>query len=193
MTQEELRQLIQGRKNDEFVDTELLNRRPWIFADDAEHDRWRKSVADVLNASARHICIVGSAATGYSLSPLKAGRSFRDLTNSRASDIDLAIVNEPLFEEAWNTIVALDRRIALRLPAPERDKMRTDVYWGLVAQRALPGNTDTARRLLLATARAGIAPPIRGYQIRCRIYRREEDLRAYHIVSLRSLRAELSI
>jgi hypothetical protein len=194
MTKDELKQLLASRDNDEFIDAELLNRRPWIFGADAEHNSWCTSVADVLEIEKDHIHIVGSAATGFSLSPLKPGRPFRKLgSHARASDIDLAITSKELFEEAWNTIVSLDRRLSLGIAKEEREKMRTDVYWGLVAQRSLPANTVSARRLLTAVSVATKTPPIRGHVIRCRVYRRKDDLKAYHVSSLRQLRAELDV
>lgn len=194
MTKDELKELLAGRRNEEFVDTEILNRRPWIFAVDAEHDSWCASVATALEIEKQHIHIVGSAATGYSLSPLKAGRAFRKpTTDTQASDIDLAITSKELFEEAWNTVIAFDRRMRLRMSSSERDKMRTDVYWGLVGQRSLPANTDAARRILTAVSAATNAPPVRGHIVRCRIYRRKNDLTAYHVSSLRQLRAVLEV
>ena len=194
MTKDELMKLLARRDNDEFVDAELLNRRPWIFEADAEYHSWCKSVADALKIEKEHIHIVGSAATGYSLSPLKPGRPFRRLGSSqRASDIDLAITSEDLFEESWNTIVSFDRRHSLEMAREEREKMRTDIYWGLVGQRSLPTNTHSARRILTALSIATRTPPIRGHVVRCRIYRRKDDLRAYHVNSLRQLRAQLEL
>jgi hypothetical protein len=194
MTTDELKRLLANRDNGDFVDVELLNRRPWIFGADAEHNAWCMSVAAVLEIDKNNIHIVGSAATGYSLSPLKPGRPFRKLGSSpRASDIDLAITSKGLFEEAWNTIVSFDRRHGLRIAKDEREKMRTDVYWGLVGQKSLPANTDSARRILTAVSIATQVPPIRGHVVRCRIYRRREDLKAYHINSLRQLKAELNV
>jgi hypothetical protein len=193
MTRDELKELLGGRDNGDFVDAEILDRRPWIFGANDEHASWCASVAAALEIEKDHIFVVGSAATGYSLSPYKPGRPFRQLTSGAdASDIDLAITNEALFEEAWNTIIAFDRRMSLGMAHDERTKMRTDVYWGLVAQRSLPMNTDSARRILTAVAAATSVPPIRGHKVKCRIYRRKNDLRAYHLQSLRQLRAELN-
>lgn len=193
MTREELKRLLADRENDELV-AEILDRRPWIFAADQEHDLWSSSVAAVLQIGKEDIRIVGSAATGYSLSPYKAGRPFRAIAaGKQASDIDIAIISKEIFEEAWNTIVGVDRKKRLRLSEADRDKMRTDVYWGLVGHRSLPANTGVTRRILIAMAVAGKSPPVRGQKIRCRIYRRCDDLRAYHTVSLQQLRLELDV
>jgi hypothetical protein len=193
MTKDELKQLLNLRTNGEFVDSEILGRRPWIFADEQQYTSWSASVANVLTVQTDHVRIVGSAATGYSLGPLKAGRPFRTLgLGVSASDIDIAITSNELFVDAWNTIVALDRHMGLRMSTDDRERMRLDIYWGLVAQKSLPTNTNAARAMLTAVSVATRMPPIRGHTVRCRIYRRMDDLRAYHISSLRQLRAALN-
>src|SRR5262249_55934440 len=112
MTRDQLKKLLANRKNDEFVDTEIINRRPWIFTSDDEHASWSGAVAAALQLDKDRIHIVGSAATGYSLSPYKAGRPFKKVGSGvLASDIDLAITSAELFEDAWNTIIAFDRRL----------------------------------------------------------------------------------
>jgi hypothetical protein len=192
MTKDELKELLESQTNEEFVEREFFSRRPWIFPTDEEHSRWGAAIAGVLNVEVQDVRVVGSAATGYSLSPLKAGRSFRRQGSiGIASDIDVALMSDVLFEEAWNTILILDRRHGLRMSTEERTKIRVDVYWGVVAQRSLPANSDPARRVLTAMSVATRVPPIRGHIVRCRIYRRAEDLRAYHVDSLRKLRAQL--
>jgi hypothetical protein len=60
-----------------------------------------------------------------------------------------------------------------------------------VGQQNIPRNTEPARVVLSAMSVAGRSPPLRGYRIRTRVYRRFEDLREYHVSSLRQLRARL--
>jgi hypothetical protein len=192
MTRDELRRLLQGRIDREFVDNEILDRRPWIFETDAAYLAWQRSVADALTTTPANIKIVGSAATGFSLSPLKPGRPFRRAPNtSGTSDVDIAVLHSGLFEAAWNAVVAHDRERRLGGTKESRSKIRLDVYWGLVAQPTIPQGTDAARQLLTAMAAANRSVPIRGHPVRCRVYRRLEDLRAYHINSLHQLRVEL--
>lgn len=195
MTIDELRVLLDAYSEAEFVDNQLLLRRPWIFETDDIYDTWRRSVAATLGIVSENVRIVGSAATGFSLSPLKPGRPFRRTSSlDRApSDIDVAVIDPSLFDLSWNTIVLFDRRRSLGGTDEGRNRIRVNVYWGLVGQRDLPWNTEPARVLLQAMVTAQRSAPIRGHQVRGRIYRRIEDLRAYHISSLRQLRAQLSV
>jgi hypothetical protein len=193
MTRGELRKLLDERSHDDFVDRQILNRIPWIFDGSVDYSTWLVEVAADIDIPTTSIRIVGSAATGYSLSPLKPGRPFRprSTANERTSDIDVALLDDDLFYQAWDTIVGYDRRRRLKGSEEARAKLRLDVYWGVVSQNSLPQNTEPARRLLMALAALGRRPPLRGYTVRCRVYRRIEDLRAYHVESLRHLRAEL--
>src|SRR5687767_8851196 len=78
-----------------FFADEVLERIPWIFAGDATaFEAWRVEAAAAAGLDARSLHIVGSAATGYSLSPLKPGRPFRSVAGrGNPSDIDIAIVD----------------------------------------------------------------------------------------------------
>lgn len=194
MTKDELRNLIGRYADVEFVDQEIFARRPWIFAEDEAYSAWQASVATELALGPKSIRIVGSAATGFSLSPLKPGRPFRTAPDAfgRTSDIDIALIDPNLFAEAWNTIVSFDRVRGLGKMGEDLKKIRVDVYWGLVAQYSVPRNTNPARKFSTAIMVIGRRPPLRGYVVRCRVYRRIEDLRAYHVSSLRQLRAELT-
>lgn len=193
MTRDELRALLEARTDSDFVDCEILDRRPWIFDTDESFRVWQKSVAVQLGLVPESIRIVGSAATGFSLSRLKPGRPFRRAPSpaGQPSDIDIALIDPDLFAAAWNAIVFLDRARRLGVPEDARSKIRLDVYWGVVGQRSVPLNTDPARRIITAVSAAGRLRPLRGHPVRCRVYRRIEDLRAYHVDSLRQLRAEL--
>jgi len=194
MTRGELGSLLNSRTDNEFVEHEILNRRPWIFETDEGYGSWRASVSSEFGAEPDRVRIVGSAATGFSLSPLKPGRPFRQLPGVRGqtSDIDIALVDANLFLTAWDVILLCDRRRRLGSSVEARAKIRLDVYWGLVGHLSLPHNTEPARRVLTVMTAAGRLPPLRGYPIRCRVYRRIEDLLAYHVNSLRQLRKELA-
>lgn len=193
MTREDLRVLLNKQSDVEFVEREIFGRCPWIFEDEKVYEAWRSLVASQLGLAMESVWIVGSGATGYSLSPLKPGRPFRVLTNKvgATSDIDIALVAPEVFVSVWDTLLSFDRSRRLGGSSDDREKIRRDVYWGLVGQQSIPLNTGPARSVVTAMAAAGRTPPIRGYPLRCRVYRRLEDLRAYHVNSLRQLRVEL--
>lgn len=193
MTPKELLALLDAQPAHEFIDGQLLGRRPWIFDADERYNAWRRGISHTLGIDAGAILIVGSAATGYSLSPLKPGRPFRpaSILGQAQSDIDIALIDPNLFTAVWDEIVMRDRRFHLGGTDDTRDRIRFEIYHGLVGQQNIPRNTEPARILLSAMSDAGRSPPLRGHRIRTRVYRRLEDLRAYHLSSLRQLRARL--
>ena len=189
MTRDKLEEVLKEKGEASFVEEQLLKGRPWIFASDDLYKEWLTRVSTELSLLKESIRIVGSAATGFSLSPLKPARPFREKANGplKASDVDLALIDPSCFIRAWEQIVDLDRRRSRSV----NDVVRCGVYWGFLSDFNVPPNTDPARKILKAKAVAGRTPPLRGRTINVRVYRRLDDLRGYHVSSLRSLRIEL--
>lgn len=176
-----------------FVQDHVLERTPWLFQEDhAAYGAWRGELARASGQPATAFYIVGSAGTGYSLSPLKPGRDFRPLRGPEpASDIDVAVVSPRIFFHAWNTIVFYDQQRTLALVAEDRTRIRNDIYWGYVANHLIPANTNASRAIRLIIAVSSRIPPLRGHRVKMRVYRRLEDLHAYHIYSVRAVRRVL--
>lgn len=188
-----------------FAESHVLGHVPWLFAGDAtSFDAWRAYVACEGKVAAESVFIVGSASTGVSLNPTKAGRPFRRIGGQDApSDIDAALVDHELFTMVWNDVVSLDRSQALAGPFNRtfgkardfqelRAEVRLKVYWGAIADRLASPATPAAARLRAISAAATRSSPLTGYRLGFRLYRRYEDLRQAQIVSLRSLRTALS-
>jgi hypothetical protein len=185
--------MIDKRSDLEIARTDVLDRLPWIFAEkETAHRNWQTQVAQALGIQPEDVRIVGSAATGFSISPLKLGRAFRAASTygGSCSDVDIAFVSEQFFTSAWNDMVRLERSGPIR-SGEERSKIRQDIYWGHIYQRNVPHNTPSARKLLTSMAIAGREPPLRGYKVACRVYRRYEDLQSYTANSIRQVRNEL--
>jgi len=175
---------------------------PWIFkGDNNRYTSWRDEIANIVKINASDVFIVGSAATGYSLSPLKAGRPFRFPTelNRLPSDIDLALVCPHLFTIAWNEMIKLDRKRVLSKHVGHHwedtwtklEHARVNIYWGFFpSQLAAPGTT-TARRLRMVFSATSRNKPFLGHRVSARLYRRYEDMMAYHLYSIRALKERL--
>lgn len=194
-----------ARSRRAFVERDLLDGVPWVFdGDEDQFAIWRRRASSAGGFSVENVYIVGSAATGYSLSPRKAGREFRKLTpsQSRSSDIDIAVVDAELFTGIWDSIVKSDRgrRMCRHLamvmppgfdPIAALDDVRLNIYRGIVGDRQSSVDSDARRRLrMMRSATTGMEPFL-GYPVRMRIYRRREDLVAYHEQSLWALEKAL--
>src|SRR5262245_60682401 len=142
--------LLGSATDEQLIESHLLQPVPWIFQDDAAaYAAWRQALAAESNLQPTSFFLVGSAATGFSLSPLKPGRDFRPLSaaGGDASDIDVAIVSPGVFFQAWNVIVAFDQDRALRLGYDDIQKLRQHVYWGFVSSVLVPRNTNASRTI----------------------------------------------
>ena len=178
-----------------FVDSKILGIVPWIFEnDEAAFKSWEKRLSSETGVELGSIFVVGSAATGFSLSPQKPGRAFRTLsvTTSDRSDIDLAIASEELFIAAWNTVLNIDRNLKISKADDYNGKMRIGVYWGHVSEKVIPKGTEVSRRLTVLKAACTKESPFMGYSVSSRLYRRRVDLRGYQIWSIRKLRTALN-
>lgn len=68
-------------------------------------DFFKEIVSSNLEINFHSLQIVGSAKTGYSLSPKKVLHPFHDeIPGTPASDIDIAIVSQKLYEKYWNLL-----------------------------------------------------------------------------------------
>ena len=95
----------------EFYLKHIIKSHNWYFSNylcvpaDELVDRmdcFKEIVSSNLNINFHSLQIVGSAKTGYSLSPKKVLQPFHDeVPGIPASDIDIAIVSQKLFERYW--------------------------------------------------------------------------------------------
>lgn len=68
-------------------------------------DRFKEIVSSKFGISFHNLQIVGSAKTGFSLSPKKALSPFHDEAPDKpSSDIDIAIISAKLYEKYWNEL-----------------------------------------------------------------------------------------
>ena len=68
-------------------------------------DFFKEIVSSQLGINFHNSQIVGSAKTGYSLSPKKIFKPFHDESpNDKSSDIDIALISEKLFLHFWDEL-----------------------------------------------------------------------------------------
>ncbi|WP_174978180.1 hypothetical protein [Pandoraea eparura] len=89
-------------------------------------------IAVRLNVQAKDVTLVGSARIGFSMHPNNFGREF-----GGESDLDLTVINEPLFERCRANAFAFVQAVSDGDPAPRNEAERK--YWPENA-RWLPAN-----------------------------------------------------
>ena len=76
----------------------VLEKIPYIFNNDSEaYIKTKLKLASMIHVDSCSIIFVGSASTGFSLSPMKNFRKF-----NAKSDIHIAIISHYYFDVAWH-------------------------------------------------------------------------------------------
>lgn len=165
-----------------FCSHQILDRVPWIFdGDRIAYVNWKQELAANMEIDPYAICIVGSAATGVSLSPKKSFRLF-----STTSDVDVAIVSAFHFDIAWRTIRSFARRDVV-LTRQQKRGLRQHrsglLFDGCIATDQILKLLDYGPKWSNALARAGRREPLVGHEVKARLYRDFEALRSYQMKS----------
>lgn len=205
VTHDEFRTLIERGQFESVVRDHLLDGVPWYFRDDEPlYAQFRAHFVAGLGVAAEEVRLVGSACTGFSLSPDAFPRSFHE-----GSDLDVVVVSPTLFDTAWLSLVRWGHPRRFTLPATERQWIagrQGEIFWGWLRPERLnftglrfPRDLRAVRDVKAAwfgTFRSvGTGFPgtdLATREVSGRLYRSWDHLVCYQAESLRRLRYELS-
>ncbi|WP_415887696.1 hypothetical protein ACMXYO_06375 [Neptuniibacter sp. QD37_6] len=167
----------------------ILNRVPYPFnGDPRAFENWRHKLAALVEVDASEIVITGSGAFGISLNPNKNYKDFDD-----GSDIDVAIISEYFFNTSWRFLRNLGSDIH-KLPQPAkqsvRDHVQKYIYWGTIATDKILPYLPFGKKWADALDKMAQEHPTQGRNIKARIYKDFESLRAYQVNNLKNLRTQ---
>lgn len=201
----ELTALLDAGALDDVVRDHFVTGMPWYFRDnEALHASFCEHFVDGLGIALTDVCLVGSARTGFAVSPDAFPRPFHD-----SSDLDVAIVSPDLFDTAWLSLVTWGHPRRFTLPAGERqwmDDRQNDVFWGwlrpdqlrfkgLRFPRDLVPVRDMKSRWFGTFRSVGAKFPgtdLATREVSGRLYRSWDHLLRYQAEGLRRLRYDLS-
>lgn len=147
-------------------------------------DRFKEIISENFHISFHSLQLVGSAKTGFSLSPQKALSPFHDESNSqKSSDIDIALVSEKLYQHYWDRMRQTEkiqyRRFYRQLTASIfRGYINDKVLMEIPPIRSEWLSTISPINKLLQDELMIMHP------ITYRIYRSWEDLEEYQIIGI---------
>lgn len=178
---------LQEKKDSYIVSKWILDKIPYIFKDDLEqYINWKELLSNKIKVDSRAICITGSANCGFSLNPQKNYRKFND-----ESDIDVAIISTHYFDISWHYLRNMGSERYNLLPkqkASITDHVNRLIYWGTIATDKilpiLPFGIEWSKALIDMSKENRTS----GREIKVRIYKDYESLRAYHINNITKLR-----
>lgn len=165
----------------------ILNRIPYPFGGDiSSYASWRHDLARDLNVDPSALLITGSAAFGISLNPNKNYREFDSF-----SDIDVAVVSDHHFSEGWRTLRNLGPKLHSLPPASKQavsDHVQRLIYWGTIATDRILSLLPYGLQWQSALTAASKRSPTQGRNIKIRVYRDLDSLRAYQVNNLNALK-----
>jgi len=157
----------------------------------------KSHLSKALNVDENSIVIVGSAQAGFSLSPDNFPRRFSD-----GSDIDVAVVDERLFDTLWHTL--LKWHYPRRQDLPDGDwkwigARRKELYWGWFVPDKIRFNGLSLPAALKPIRNCSTLwfdtfqsltnyPEFSKRDVNGRLYRTWDHLRLYHTEGLRQIR-----
>lgn len=186
----EIARAILDRDPEKLVNELLFEKVPFAFASRWDLYRsWRFKLSGAINVDPCEIVVIGSAAVGFSLSPTKKLRAFDE-----TSDVDVAIVSDHFFSEAWHHLRTVDIALDSLTPVQRAalvDHQKRYVYWGCIAtDKILSILPFSVVWLTARSALAGREPTI-GRVVNFRLYKDFRALRTYQLLGLKRLRMAL--
>ncbi len=155
----------------------IIEKIPYIFGGDYETFIHTKiQIGEMLGVDSCAVIFVGSASTGFSLSPNKNFKSFDEY-----SDIDIAIISNYHFNIAWHSIRNVD--INKQMPEVKNsiiDHRQRLVFWGTIATDKILGLMPFAKDWMMAIEELHNNPIFENREINFRLYQDYDSLRAYH-------------
>lgn len=154
-------------------------------------DYFKEIVSTNLNINFHSLQIVGSAKTGYSLSPKKALRPFHNHDGGTdSSDIDIAIISEKLYSSFWTLL----RKTEGIYNQHYYKYLTASVFRGYINDKHLQ-KIDGIREQwdnLVAPINMALQDNLRfEHPITYRIYRNWEDLEEYQLIGISKTKAVL--
>lgn len=166
----------------------ILNRVPFPFEGDAKnYESWRQKFAKLVEVDASEIMITGSGAFGISLNPFKNYKAY-----DKDSDIDVAIVSEYFFNTSWRSLRNIgSKRHGLPQAAKQsiQDHVERYIYWGTIATDKILPYLPFGKVWSAALEEMSKEAPTKNREIKARIYKDFDSLRAYQVNNLKNLRS----
>ena len=154
-------------------------------------DRFKEIISEKFHISFHSLQLVGSAKTGFSLSPQKALLPFHDdSSNQKSSDIDIAIVSEKLYQYYWDRMRQTEKIQYKRF----YQQLTASIFRGYINDKVLmeipPIRSEWLSTISpinkLLQDELGIMHPIT-----YRIYRSWEDLGEYQMIGIEKMKKYL--
>jgi len=174
---------LRTESHENIVDQYLFRGTPFAFrTSHASYDFLVELLANNLGLFADSITMVGSGRIGFTLDPDRFGAPF-----SVRSDLDVVVVSERMFDEAWFDMLRLGRKyLALeeRVRRIVKSHRESYIYWGFVIPDRLPGVVRLSTHWFSTFRVLSRYSQFARFEIKGRLYRTWEYARVHQLNSL---------
>lgn len=200
---EDFKSIILTTPLDSVVHQYIFQGIPYVFRDKpAALDLLIKHLSSAIKLDEENIRVVGSAKMGFSLNPDNFPRGFSD-----ASDIDVIVINEQLFDRIWMTLLEwhYPRRLMQlgRVEGEWAQLRRKEIYFGwlvpdeihyegLSFPNVLKPLRDISALWFNSFRSLSLYPEFAARTISGRLYRSWEHALRYHTEGLRQIRTKIT-
>ena len=189
-SRDQLKQAIVAIDPATFVSRYLLEPIPHVFSGDiALWVDWKTRLAGHLEVDPYEIVVAGSGALGFSLNPRNGLSAF-----SEGSDIDVCVISHSHFEVAWRYL-RTTRPSWLSLPKRTRFALtmhrKNYVFAGAIATDLILPFLPFGKAWEAGLGEMAKVDPTKGRDVKLRIYRDFDALRAYQVHGV--MKARMSI
>jgi hypothetical protein len=178
--------LLREGNHEQVVEEYLLHGLPFAFKDDAPtHGVLLAEISKELVIEQDSINVIGSGRIGFSLAPEKFGNPF-----SAKSDLDVAIANADLFDQAWMDMLKVGRAYFSLKPGI-REWIKTHrqslIFWGIVRPDTLPGVVGISSKWFSTFKGLSRNRVFASRQVTGRLYRTRDHLLVHQMYSCSSI------
>lgn len=181
-----------NKELEKLVSLWIIEKLPILF--EGNHELfvdWKYALAKKIDVDMTSIILVGSSSVGISLNPYKNYRLFNE-----RSDVDVAVISEYYFNEAWRFFRHLGSRIHSLSPKEKQsieDHVTKYIYWGTIATDNILPLFPFGYKWQSALNEMSLVHPTTNRTMKIRLYKDFESLRGYHLNNLRELRNKLLV
>jgi hypothetical protein len=144
MSFEEFKVYLTTHTDEEIVQYLLFDEIPYCFKNNMNmYKEFRSNVCNKLSIHQQDFTIVGSAKVGFSLNPSKIGVEFNE-----ASDIDIVLVSNEMFEYLWNKLVEYRKSEFYNLNENHKKRfkeLQNIIFYGQIRMDKLSNSFDYAK------------------------------------------------
>ncbi len=170
----------------------LFDNYPFCFQDKPDLlIQFRNDICDQFKIHNKNFCIVGSGKIGFSLRPSKYGSKF-----SEASDIDIVLISDELFQSLWLQLLAFKKTSTYKL-SPQFKKKFFDLqkifFYGIVRFDKLSNDFSFAKEWWVFFNSLSKDSKYGGRRIRAAIFKDWWYVSNYYEYSMNKIKNKLEV